>query len=135
MEKTNGFKILISATAIAAITLFSVTGCTTASKQSAPIDTSSEVAPNTYKVLNPHGMPLPIDIKALAPRLNTVNDKTIYIELNEPEPVIAPALLEKLRTSYPKTNWRFKIDTGFGPDTPEEEVLNLANGLIRGNSW
>jgi hypothetical protein len=111
-----------------------VTACT------APIipTTTVTITPQiekTQKILNPQGIPQPVEIKPLAPRLSTLNGKTIYVVQSETDPVIMPALWERLNKDYPKANWKQIVTDGFGPDIPEDEVLKNAQAIIHGNAW
>jgi hypothetical protein len=111
-----------------------VTACTAPIIPTTTITTTPQIE-KTQKILNPQGIPQPVEIKPLAPRLSTLNGKTIYVVQGEVNPVIMPALWERLNKDYPKTNWRQKVSDGFGPDIPEEEVLKNAQTIICGNAW
>lgn len=74
-------------------------------------------------VLNPLGTPPPIKLKAMAPRLDTLKGKTIYI-VNDGYPS-SDVLLKELKTvmegKYPDTKFVYREKPGgFGR---EEEVL------------
>ncbi len=90
---------------------------------------------NTYKFLNPAGVPGPIKVQGLAPRLDTIEGKTIYVKVCEAGPQTGPYLYQYLVDKYPKTNWVHIQNNGFGPTTPEDEVLENADALIGGQSW
>lgn len=92
----------------------------------------------SYKFLNPRGIKPPVQINPLALRLNGIGGKVIYVNMGESEradPVIMPLLYKQLKETYPKTEWRWIGTRGFGPDTPEEEVLRNAHAVIRGVAW
>jgi hypothetical protein len=60
-------------------------------------------------VLNPLGTPPPLDLKAMAPRLNTMDGKTIYI-VDDGYPGSDNLLLELekgFKETYPKTNFHY----------------------------
>lgn len=74
-------------------------------------------------VLNPLGTPPPIKLKAMAPRLDTINGKTIYI-INDGYPS-SDTLLGELKAvmegKYPDTNFVYRDKPGgFGT---EDEAL------------
>ena len=88
-----------------------------------------------YRVLNPEGIFIPVEIVPLAPRLDTINGKTIYIWQGESDPVVMPGLHTVLKANYPNTNWVYIAVSGFGASRPEDEVLENADAAIRGNGW
>jgi hypothetical protein len=103
---------------------------------------SSEKQPDAqkepvYQFLNPRGIPGPIQVKGLAPRLDTIKGKTIYVVACEAGPQTGPYLYKYLKDKYPDTNWVHVQHNGFGPTDPktEGEMLAKANGLIGGQSW
>lgn len=87
-----------------------------------------------YQFLNPKGIPSPIDVQGLAPRLDTIDGKTIYVVVCEAGPQTGPPLYQYLVDHYPNTNWVHIQYDGFGPNAPTEEVL-AADGVIGGQSW
>jgi len=89
----------------------------------------------TYKFLNPKGIPGPIEVQGLAPRLDTIEGKTIYLHICEAGPQTGPFLYQYLVENYPNTNWVHIQNNGFGPTMPEQEVLDNADALIGGQSW
>lgn len=60
-------------------------------------------------VLNPLGTPPPLDLKPMAPRLNTMDGKTIYIvDDGYPGSDLLLLELEKgFKEAYPKTNFHY----------------------------
>ena len=66
-------------------------------------------------VLNPLGTPPPLDLKAMAPRLNTMDGKTIYV-VDDGYPGSDNLLLELekgFKEAYPKTNFHYVKKTTF----------------------
>ena len=66
-------------------------------------------------VLNPLGTPPPLELKAMAPRLNALDGKTIYI-VDDGYPGSDNLLLELERgfkETYPKTNFHYVKKTTF----------------------
>jgi hypothetical protein len=102
----------------------------------------------TYKALNPTGIFIPVETKALAPRLTTIDGKTIYVCQGEADPVIMPALYKALVAKYPKTTFIYYDVSSFGPSVPgtggtasstgqpeDPDILKKVQGVIRGNGW
>lgn len=76
-------------------------------QKSAPA--AKKAADPIITVLNPLGTPPPLDLKAMAPRLNTMDGKTIYI-VDDGYPGSDNLLLELekgLKETYPKTNFHY----------------------------
>ena len=71
----------------------------------------------------------------LASRLDKLEGKTIYVNMGEADPVIMPALYNRLNRDYPNVNWKWIGTNEFGPSTPEKEVLENADAVIRGLAW
>jgi hypothetical protein len=71
--------------------------------------TAGETADPIITVLNPLGTPPPLVLKAMAPRLNTIEGKRIYI-VDDGYPGSDNLLLELekgLKEAYPKTNFHY----------------------------
>ena len=103
-----------------------------------PTATATPIAAElTYNALSPRGIALPVTTASLAERLDTFDGKTIYINQGEADPIIMPALWERVQTGkdYPNTTWRYIATSGFGPTTPEADVLAAADAVIRGICW
>jgi hypothetical protein len=133
MLRKNGLRSFILLASIG-ILLFASFSCTKTNPQQAASATTQS-ADNTYKVLNPQGLPLPVTITPLATRLDSLTNKTIYVVFNEPVQIVTQALLTKLKTDYPKTTWKSITGTDFGAYVPEAEVMTNAQAVIRGNAW
>jgi len=87
-----------------------------------------------YKCLNPVGIKEGINTFPLAPRLDTVNGKTIYFSITG-EPDITIALEKKLKMDYPDVNWQVKKTYGIDPLRISEEEMKTADGLIQAVCW
>jgi len=93
-----------------------------------------------YKVLNPQGNYIAVETHPLAPRLDTLNGKTIFYYQSEANPVIMPVLLERLKKDYPTATWKYHETQGYGSDTPTDDTnaisgLKGVNATIRGIGW
>ena len=89
----------------------------------------------TYKVLNPEGDFVPVQTRALSPRLDTIKGKTIYVWQGESDPVIGPALYALVQKTYPDTTWKYVGVSGMGLSAIEADVKKDANAVIRLNGW
>ncbi len=90
-----------------------------------------------YQFLNPKGIPGPIDVRGLAPRLDIIKGKTIYVVVCEAGPQTGPFLYQYLKDNYPDTNWVRIQHNGFGPTDPaaDGKLLKEADAVIGGQSW
>ncbi|MFC1920151.1 hypothetical protein ACFLYQ_00320 [Chloroflexota bacterium] len=87
-----------------------------------------------YKCLNPVGVQLPVKTFPLAPRLNTLEGKEIYISITG-EPDITIPLEKKLKSDYPDVNWKLKKSYMVVPVEISEEEMKTADGLIQAVCW
>jgi hypothetical protein len=89
----------------------------------------------TYRCLNPVGIQDPIDLFPLAPRLDTIDGKTIYVCINAGgDQDITIPLLKKLPADYPNVNWKIKRQFGFSAELTEEERKGC-DAMIAGVIW
>jgi hypothetical protein len=124
-----------------------LTGCaqTTTGGGAAPAGAATD---KTYKALSPVGIFVPVETKALVPRLTTVVGKTLYICQGEADPVIMPALNKLMREKYPNTKFIYYDRSDFGPNVPgtggvttstrqpeDPDILKKVDGVIRGIGW
>jgi hypothetical protein len=88
-----------------------------------------------YKCLNPLGNQAPVDLNPLAPRLDTINGKTIYVCINAGgDQDITIPLLKKLPADFPQVNWKIKRQFGFSAELTDEEKAE-ADAMIAGVIW
>ena len=87
-----------------------------------------------YKCLNPVGISVPVKTFPLAPRLDTIDGKTIYISITG-EPDITIPLEKKLKGDYPNVNWQTKKTYGTTQIPLSEEEMKTCDGLIQGVAW
>jgi hypothetical protein len=89
-----------------------------------------------YNCISPQGVQLPVQISALSPRLTTFDGQLIYVNQGEADPIIMPALWTRVQKDYPKAIWKLIATSSFGPNAPEQEVIDAKpKALIRGISW
>jgi hypothetical protein len=107
------------------------------SKKAAPAKKAEPVEAK-ITVLNPLGTPPPIKLKNMAPRLDTLDGKTIYI-VDDGFVGGDNLLLEMVdwfKANYPKTTVVFKRKGGGGFDAEDPklwaEMKEKANGIIIG---
>ncbi len=87
-----------------------------------------------YKCLNPVGIELPVETFALAPRLNSIDGKTIYLSITG-EPDITIPLERQLKAKYTNTDWKIKRTWGINPVPLSDEELKTCDGLIMAVCW
>jgi hypothetical protein len=98
--------------------------------------------------MNPQGFFIPVETKGLAPRLDTIDGKTLYVCQGEADPIIMPALYKALVAKYPKTKFIYYDRSDFGPNVPgtggtssstnqveDPDILKKVQGVIRGIGW
>jgi hypothetical protein len=88
-----------------------------------------------YKFLNPVGFQAPVDLHPLAPRLDKIDGKTIYVCINAGgDQDITIPLRKRLPTDYPNVNWKMKLNYGFSAALTDEEKKD-ADAVIAGVIW
>jgi hypothetical protein len=87
-----------------------------------------------YKCLSPVGLQLPVKTSPLAPRLDTIDGKTIHFSICG-EPDITIALEKRLKRDYPNVNWTTKKSYTPMPVFLSEEEMKTTDGVILGVCW
>ena len=87
-----------------------------------------------YKCLNPAGISLPIKTFPLAPRLDTLDGKEIYLSICG-EPDITIPLEKRLKEDYPGVNWKVKKTYGVAPVPLSDEEMKTCDAVILGVAW
>ena len=87
-----------------------------------------------YRCLNPTGMQMPVKTFPLAPRLNSIDGKTIHLSICG-EPDITIPLEKKLKGDYPNVNWTIKKTYGIDPRRMSEEEMKTTDAAILGVCW
>ncbi len=88
-----------------------------------------------FKCLNPVGMQDPVGLHPLAPRLDKIDGKTIYVCINAGgDQDITIPLTRRLPTDYPNVNWKIKRKFGFSSELTDEEKKD-ADAMIAGVIW
>ncbi len=87
-------------------------------------------------VLNPRGTPPPIRLVPMAPRLDTLEGKTIYVINIGFGDTFLPEVQKVMAEKYPKTNWIFRRKAGrdYFDDDPKlwAEIKEKGHGMIMG---
>ena len=92
------------------------------------------VTERAYKCLNPVGIEVPVDIVPLAPRLDALDGKEIWISITS-EPDITIPLERKLKMDYPNVNWKTKKTYTISPVELSDEEMKTAQGVIQAVCW
>ena len=88
-------------------------------------------AKEVFKCLNPTGIQKPVETFPLAPRLDTIDGKTINLNITG-EPDITIALEKRLKSDYPDVNWTTKKTYGIDPVRLTDEEMKTTEGVIMG---
>lgn len=86
------------------------------------------------RCLNPLGIQNPVDTYPLAPRLDTLEGKEVWLSITG-EPDITIALERRLKQDYPNVNWKQKKTYGIFPVQLTDEELETADALIQAVCW
>jgi hypothetical protein len=104
---------------------------TTTAKTASP---AAAVQQPVVKVLNPGGLPSPVDCKACAPRIDSLTGKKILFYQSEATNMQLPTLLAKLQKDYPTATFDTVYTASFGEDTPSDKQKTY-QASIRGVAW
>jgi hypothetical protein len=86
------------------------------------------------RCVNPTGISEPVDTYPLAPRLDTLDGKTIHFSITG-EPDITIPLEKKLKSSYPNVNWTQKKTYTPTPIVLTEEEMKTTDAVILAVCW
>ena len=87
-----------------------------------------------YKCLSPVAMQKPVETFPLAPRLDTLDGKTVHLSITG-EPDTNIALEKRLKSDYPEVNWT--VSKSYTPTPVEltDEEMKTTDGLIQSVCW
>jgi len=88
----------------------------------------------TYKCLNPVGIQEPVDTFPLAPRLDTLNGKTIHLSICGELDIWVP-LEKRMKGDFPEVNWTRKMGYTPSPVQLTEEERKTTDAVILGVCW
>ncbi len=87
-----------------------------------------------YKCLNPRGTKEAVDTFPLAPRLTSLNGKTVHLSLCGEQDIWA--YLEKdFKREYPDVDWTVKKTYSTAPVPLSEEERKTTDAVILGVCW
>ncbi|MEE8414085.1 MAG: hypothetical protein V3R96_05995 [Dehalococcoidales bacterium] len=92
------------------------------------------MADTVYKCLNPIGIQDPVDTFPLAPRLGSLEGKTIHMSICGELDIWVP-LEKKLKSDYPTVNWTVKKGYTPAPVRLSEEERKTTDAVILGVCW
>ncbi len=92
------------------------------------------MAEKKYKCLNPTGTQDPVDLLPLAPRLKSLDGKTVHLSICG-EPDITIPLEKRLKGDYPNVNWTRKKTYGIAPLELTPEEMKTTDAVILGVCW
>ena len=92
------------------------------------------MADRIYKCMTPAGTQESVDLLPLAPRLSTLDGKTIHMSICG-EPDITIPLEKRLRGDYPNVNWTMKKTYGIAPLQLSDEEMKTTDAVILGVCW
>jgi len=92
----------------------------------------ADVKDPVLTVLNPLGTPPPIKLKAMAPRLDTIEGKTIYIDNNgyPGTSVLLPELISVMKEKFPTTKFIYNDKPAGSMMMSEDPALGEADAII-----
>ena len=88
----------------------------------------------TFKCLNPVGIQEPVDTVGLAPRLKSLEGKTVHLSICGEADIWVP-LEKKLKTEHPDVNWTVKKRFHIVPDELTAEERKTTDAVILGVCW
>ena len=88
----------------------------------------------TYQCLNPEGIDEPVEQLPLAPRLDTLDGKSIHLSICGEQDIWHP-LEKRLKTDYPNVNWTVKKRYHIVPMQLTEEERKTTDAVILGVCW
>lgn len=83
-------------------------------------------------VLNPLGTPPPIKLNAMAPRLDTLEGKTIYVDNNgyPGTSILLPELIAVMKEKFPDTKFIYSDKPAGSMMPAQDEAVGEADALI-----
>ena len=92
----------------------------------------ADVKEPVLTVLNPLGTPPPIKLKTMAPRLDTIEGKTIYVDNNgyPGTSVLLPELIAVMKEKFPTTKFIYNDKPAGSMTMSEDPALGEADAII-----
>jgi ABC-type glycerol-3-phosphate transport system substrate-binding protein len=124
-------KLIVLLASVGLVLALVLTGC--AGNGDGGGQTVVEVEP-TLQVLNPQGIPGEVELHSLAPRIDSLEGKTILFYESEANNQQLPELLKQMEARYPNTTFDTIYTEGFGDEIPTDEQKTY-DACIRGIAW
>jgi ABC-type Fe3+-hydroxamate transport system substrate-binding protein len=120
---------------VATTATVTTTATATTTRTATQTVTATPTGDELITVLNPLGQPAPITREPMAPRLDTLDGKTIYVvDIMYPYTrEFVQALRDVLAETYPDTTWVLKLKIGGYMDNDPElwsEISGKADGVV-----
>jgi len=136
-------RLFVTGVAVAVLVLVMIVsacsqGGTTATTTKPGATTKPAVAQEPIKkVINPQGSYIPVETKACAPRIDSLNGKKILYYESEATNMHMPTLLIRLKKDYPTATFDVIHVENFGSATPTDQQIKDYTGgaVIRGVGW
>jgi hypothetical protein len=136
-------QIIILLLSVVLALIFLVGGCSnpaassgTATNQgSTDVSKSAVTADKTYRALNPVGELPPVQLITMPPRIDKLEGKRIAFIQSEADPVVMPALWEKIKKAYPTVDWVATWSSVTSPIKLTDEELKGVQAAIIGVAW
>ncbi|MDP6127053.1 MAG: hypothetical protein QF432_02735 [Dehalococcoidales bacterium] len=87
-----------------------------------------------YKFLKPVGIQVPVSTFPLAPRLDSLDGKTIHFSICG-EPDITIPLEKRMKIEHPNVNWTVKKTYDTTPIPLSEEEMKTCDAVVLGVAW
>lgn len=87
-----------------------------------------------YRFLSPVGIDEPVELAPLAPRLTSLEGKTIHLSITG-EPDVTIFLERQLKEAYPQVNWTVKKTYTPTPVRLTPEERKTTDAVILAVSW
>ena len=88
----------------------------------------------SYKCLNPVGIDNPVKQYPLAPRLKSLDGKTVHLSICGEADIWVP-LEKRLKTDFPEVNWTVNKVFNITPRQLTEEERKTTDAVILGVTW
>ena len=140
-EKKLKKRLFVTGVAVAVLVLVMIVsacsqgGTTATTKPGTTTKPAAQAQEPIKKVINPQGVYIPVETKPCAPRLDSLNGKTILYYESEATNMHMPTLLIRLKADFPTATFDVIHVENFGSNTPTAEQLAKYKAVIRGVGW
>ena len=88
----------------------------------------------TYKCLDPVGKSEPVEQFPIAPRLKSLEGKTVHLSICGESDIWVP-LEKRFKTDFPDINWTMKKTYTPTPNRLTEEEMKTTDAVVLGVCW